>query len=675
MGARLLAARSLHAALAFAWLALCLLPCGEAKTVRTHTCVELGQALADETADHIIMAHVEGGWNCSAAELPPHTANLRRPLVLEGEGPGLLYYDTNRVNKILTIGEGGNLTQRNIWADDCLQSAMPGFCFSVNTHRGAFTHAENMEMSDSSCVRVRHSQAINWVLTAIRYAKLFNVKVESTPIDSRRLRIDTGWMPGLPVGSYFRFTNVTFSCTGNLTHPLPPDFVDEPDTLLQEHPHLLIAIGVAVLIMAGSLCWCARTSGRNSRPEYEVALSQGYKLEEPLGSGHYGRVYRARDMASGQLVAVKVIDMLPSQRRQVATALRECDLMSQMNHECVVKLHKFYSAQVRRHRHQVLDKGSGSLSLDGSSSSSWFNRLLPGAARQRGRGQRGAAGSGGGSGSSGASVWGSDSGASTELGSSRMGSGSSGGLNGTMGGAGSSLRDGGVSGLEDVPETEAVVHGTKGVLLVQVQLVMQFCDLGSLEKAIQRRDFHQPETGQPLVRHIVLTALEIARGLEYLHHPDRRMVHRDLSAANVLLATAPGDERGFRAQLSDFGLSTSLSHDATHRTSEVKGTISYMSPEVFTHYDVSPALDIYSFGIVGCMMCSGMDPYEGQTPAMVIFAKVRSPEGSGGERIPPIDGIPAQLQQLLWDCTAHDKRDRPTAGEIVGRLEDLLLSL
>ncbi len=58
-----------------------------------------------------------------------------------------------------------------------------------------------------------------------------------------------------------------------------------------------------------------------------------------------------------QLVAVKVIDMLPSQRRQVAAALRECELMSQMEHECVVKLHKFYSAQVRRHRHQVLDTG------------------------------------------------------------------------------------------------------------------------------------------------------------------------------------------------------------------------------------------------------------------------------------------------------------------------------
>jgi serine/threonine-protein kinase len=100
-----------------------------------------------------------------------------------------------------------------------------------------------------------------------------------------------------------------------------------------------------------------------------------------------------------------------------------------------------------------------------------------------------------------------------------------------------------------------------------------------------------------------------------------------------------------------------------------------MSPEVFTRYDVSPALDVYSFGIIGCMMCSGRDPYEGHTPAMVIFAKVRSSDGSAGERLPPIEGIPAELQQLLWDCTAHDKRDRPSAAEVVRRLEDLLLSL
>ena len=40
-----------------------------------------------------------------------------------------------------------------------------------------------------------HPQAINWVLTAIKYAKLFNVKVESTPIDSRCAMLAGCWGP------------------------------------------------------------------------------------------------------------------------------------------------------------------------------------------------------------------------------------------------------------------------------------------------------------------------------------------------------------------------------------------------------------------------------------------------------------------------------------------------
>lgn len=56
-----------------------------------------------------------------------------------------------------------------------------------------------------------------------------------------------------------------------------------------------------------------------------------------------------------QPVAVKVIDLLPSQRPQMVAALRECELMARMEHECVVRLFKYYSAQVRRHRHRVVD--------------------------------------------------------------------------------------------------------------------------------------------------------------------------------------------------------------------------------------------------------------------------------------------------------------------------------
>ena len=103
------------------------------------------------------------------------------------------------------------------------------------------------------------------------------------------------------------------------------------------------------------------------------------------------------------------------------------------------------------------------------SSSSWLKRLFSGASNRR-RGGQTRIGSGSASGSSGASVWGSGSATSTDLGSGRLGSGSSSGLSSTFGGAGSSLLGSGMSGLEDVPETEAVVHGAKGVLLVQVGL-------------------------------------------------------------------------------------------------------------------------------------------------------------------------------------------------------------
>ena len=76
-------------------------------------------------------------------------------------------------------------------------------------------------------------------------------------------------------------------------------------------------------------------------------------LESPLGSGHFGRVYLGRSKASGQPVAVKVIDLLPSQRRQVASAWRECQLLSRVAHDCIVRVITFYTAQVQQRQHII----------------------------------------------------------------------------------------------------------------------------------------------------------------------------------------------------------------------------------------------------------------------------------------------------------------------------------
>lgn len=60
-------------------------------------------------------------------------------------------------------------------------------------------------------------------------------------------------------------------------------------------------------------------------------------------------------------------------------------------------------------------------------------------------------------------------------------------------------------------------------------------------------------------KHIIETALDIARGLEFLHGPSRRVVHRDLTPRNILLSTAKNN-RGFEAKLCDFGKEGFLIH-------------------------------------------------------------------------------------------------------------------
>ena len=96
---------------------------------------------------------------------------------------------------------------------------------------------------------------------------------------------------------------------------------------------------------------------------------------------------------------------------------------------------------------------------------------------------------------------------------------------------------------------------------------------------------------------------QVARALDRLHRSG--IVHRDLKPENLFLTER--DDGTPLVKVLDFGIAKVLSEGATSAlTVEARGTPIYMSPEQFTHeMKISPAIDIYAFGMVAFTLLAG----------------------------------------------------------------------
>jgi serine/threonine-protein kinase len=71
-------------------------------------------------------------------------------------------------------------------------------------------------------------------------------------------------------------------------------------------------------------------------------LNNSYEIEQPIGAGGMGQVYRGREIATGKLVAIKMI--LPELERDEAALklfLKEADALSDVNHDAVIRYYLF----------------------------------------------------------------------------------------------------------------------------------------------------------------------------------------------------------------------------------------------------------------------------------------------------------------------------------------------
>uniref|UniRef100_A0A7N0ZSJ8 LOV domain-containing protein n=1 Tax=Kalanchoe fedtschenkoi TaxID=63787 RepID=A0A7N0ZSJ8_KALFE len=98
-------------------------------------------------------------------------------------------------------------------------------------------------------------------------------------------------------------------------------------------------------------------------------------------------------------------------------------------------------------------------------------------------------------------------------------------------------------------------------------IVTEFLPRGSLFGLLQR---NAPKLDW---RKRVQMALDIARGMNYLHHFNPPIIHRDLKSSNLLV------DRNWTLKVGDFGLSR-LKHETYLSTRTGKGTPQWMAPEV-----------------------------------------------------------------------------------------------
>lgn len=142
-------------------------------------------------------------------------------------------------------------------------------------------------------------------------------------------------------------------------------------------------------------------------------------------------------------------------------------------------------------------------------------------------------------------------------------------------------------------------------------------------------------------RTLYTLAVGVAEALEGIHA--RGIIHRDLKPSNIIISS--GGPR-----VIDFGIARAVDSTALTRTHHVIGTQGYLAPEQLTGAMITPATDLYAFGMVLC-----------HTAGAAPFADGESLEAS-------LSLLPSRLHDVITRCLDHDPRRRPTPTEVLEQL-------
>ncbi len=167
---------------------------------------------------------------------------------------------------------------------------------------------------------------------------------------------------------------------------------------------------------------------------------------------------------------------------------------------------------------------------------------------------------------------------------------------------------------------------------------------------------------------------DVGKGLVFLHSYQPPIIHRDLTARNILLTTTK------QARIADLGNSRIIDTEKITRTlSQTPGTLLYMPPEALEFKPkYGASLDMFSFGHVALFVLTHVFPTH--------LLPATYPDGNGKllarteverrslyfETLEANELIPSHLVDIVKACLDNNPQDRPSSNEMAEVLENLL---
>ncbi|MEO8203693.1 MAG: protein kinase [Betaproteobacteria bacterium] len=182
------------------------------------------------------------------------------------------------------------------------------------------------------------------------------------------------------------------------------------------------------------------------------------------------------------------------------------------------------------------------------------------------------------------------------------------------------------------------------------------------------------EAGGPVgVARTVHILRQVCAGLTETHASG--LVHRDIKPENIMLC-----RRGIEldvVKILDFGLVKNIagphSRDLT-RSLRILGTPLYMAPErIRSPGDVDARADLYSVGVVAFFLLTGRKVFESEDD-LELTQKVLNDVPPASSSLAPF-AVPAELDQLVAQCLAKRREDRPASAAAMVETLDALASL